>query len=88
MSLMTPNETAKFCSTNFSTLFDWFDLGAIPAPLLVAGHVRWRRQDLERWTAEGCPAGPRPKKMVFYRVHCAACKEIIPIEIEKEEKDE
>jgi hypothetical protein len=85
MSLMTTIQAAKFCATDFGTLFDWYDLGAVPAPVLVAGHVRWRQADLEHWAAAGCPTGPRPKNATFQRVFLAAAEEITPIEKETEE---
>jgi excisionase family DNA binding protein len=31
------------------------DSGAMPRPLHLGSLVRWRRVDIERWIADGCP---------------------------------
>jgi excisionase family DNA binding protein len=36
------------------------DAGRMPAPVRIGALVRWRRQDIDRWLADGCPAVRRP----------------------------
>jgi len=31
------------------------DAGKMPAPIRVGKLVRWRKDTIEQWTAEGCP---------------------------------
>ena len=31
------------------------DVGRVPKPLKVGGRRLWRRSDIERWVAAGCP---------------------------------
>ena len=44
--------------------FDWqstrdmIELGQVPAPIIVAGRLRFRQADLDNWVANGCPQGP------------------------------
>jgi predicted DNA-binding transcriptional regulator AlpA len=56
--LLSILQVATFCGTTWSTVRDWFDWGALPAPIVVGGFARWRRADLEKWAAVGCPQGP------------------------------
>ncbi len=35
--------------------------GKIVAPVRVGGSVRWRRDEITRWVAEGCPVPERPR---------------------------
>lgn len=35
--------------------------GRIVTPVRLNGAVRWRREELERWIADGCPIPERPR---------------------------
>ena len=53
--LLTIKEVAKL--VNFSTrkIQRWKSMGWFPKPIEIGGNVRWRRVDIERWVADGCP---------------------------------
>jgi predicted DNA-binding transcriptional regulator AlpA len=42
---------AEHFGCNVSTIWRWDKARQIPAPLRVGGTVRWRREDIERFTS-------------------------------------
>ena len=38
------------------------DAGAMPRPVKLGTLVRWRREDIEQWIADGCPRCDRRSK--------------------------
>lgn len=57
LMLLTPGEAAKLLKVSVRTLWRMRSAGEVPEPVRVRNAVRWRRTDLARWIAAGCPAG-------------------------------
>lgn len=58
--LLTTIEVAAWLRVPVQTLYAWRSQGLGPRGLKVGRHLRWRREDVERWLADrGCaePAG-------------------------------
>jgi len=57
--LMSVPEAAAWLCVGQRTLARWSAMGRAPRPLKLSpgrkGAVRYRRSDLERWVADGCP---------------------------------
>lgn len=57
--LMTTAQVAKLLSAGERTVWRWSRSGAMPAPLKLnpgrQGAVRFRRADILKWIADGCP---------------------------------
>lgn len=53
--LVPAREAAALACIGLSTWHRLVARGAAPQPVRVGGAVRWRRADLERWIAAGCP---------------------------------
>jgi len=54
-ALMDSNEVAEFLSCSRRTVRRLADSGRMPAPVRLGGLLRWNRQALLDWLAEGCP---------------------------------
>lgn len=44
-------QVAAHMGCGVSTVWRWKTLGQIPKPMKIGGLVRWRREDIERFTA-------------------------------------
>lgn len=54
--LLDVGDVARMLSAGKRTVFRWAALGKMPSPVKMGGRfVRWRRADIERWIADGCP---------------------------------
>ena len=53
--MMTVGEIATLLNVGIATVWRMRDCGRIPPPLKIGAIVRWRRDDIERWIADGCP---------------------------------
>ncbi len=47
---------AKLLSVSNRTVFRLRDAGKMPAPVKLGSRTVWRREAIEQWVAEGCPA--------------------------------
>jgi len=58
--LLSAPQAAAFVGVSRSRWFELQAQGAIPPAVRPGGGRRmWRRQDIERWVALGCPSGER-----------------------------
>jgi predicted DNA-binding transcriptional regulator AlpA len=55
--LLTVEELAKILKVSVRTVWRRRKAADVPAPVKIAGAVRWRSRDIERWINQGCPAG-------------------------------
>lgn len=56
-SLLLPAaEVAALLNISTRTLWRLLSAGRLPEPIRLGGSVRWRREQVESWIAEGCPA--------------------------------
>jgi predicted DNA-binding transcriptional regulator AlpA len=54
--LVDARQAAALCGVSPATWWRWDAAGRIPAAVRIgSGVVRWRRAELESWTAAGCP---------------------------------
>jgi excisionase family DNA binding protein len=53
--LLTTREAAELLNCGERTLWRWSRSGIAPAPVRIGGTVRYRRDDLLAWIADGCP---------------------------------
>ena len=53
--LLSAKTLAKMLSLSARTVWRLRSSGKLPEPVKVGGAIRWRQQDIERWTAMGCP---------------------------------
>ena len=53
--LLDVDEVAALLSCSTRTVRRMADSGQMPRPLKLASLRRWRRSDIERWLADGCP---------------------------------
>jgi predicted DNA-binding transcriptional regulator AlpA len=54
--LLTTAESARLCNVGERTLWRWSRSGTAPPPIRIGGRaVRYRRDELLRWIADGCP---------------------------------
>ena len=59
----TPPQSAMLTATGVAamlvcsprTVYRLVDAGRIPPPVKIGGMVRWPRESLEQWIADGCP---------------------------------
>ena len=61
--LLTPEEAAQLLNVSRSHFLTLDKLGRVPAPVRLGRAVRWRRHELERWIAHGCPPRNRWEAM-------------------------
>ena len=47
--------TAKALNIHWQDCRDWIEFGYMPAPIIVAGRLRFRQIDLDAWVEAGCP---------------------------------
>jgi excisionase family DNA binding protein len=49
-------EIARALQVSPKTISRWAERGAMPAPVRIAGTVRFEAEAVETWMADGCPA--------------------------------
>ena len=55
-ALLDAKEVARLLSCSQRSVRRLADSGRIPAPIRLGRLVRWSRQTLQNWIAEGCPS--------------------------------
>jgi excisionase family DNA binding protein len=50
--LMSPSEVADWLRVSISTVYHWGQTGSGPVSFRVGKHLRYRREDVERWLAD------------------------------------
>jgi excisionase family DNA binding protein len=50
--LMSPSEVADWLGVSISTVYHWGQTGSGPTSFRVGKHLRYRREDVERWLAD------------------------------------
>jgi len=53
--LLKSKEAAQLVNVGERTLWRWSRSGTAPAPIKIGGAVRYRRNELRAWIADGCP---------------------------------
>jgi excisionase family DNA binding protein len=48
-AMMTPSQVAEYLSVPVATLYAWRHRGGGPPAIRVGKHLRYRREDVERW---------------------------------------
>jgi len=61
MQLLDVNEIAKRLGCSPRTVWRFRDTGRMPAPIKIAGFVRWKETDIDAWIEAGCPVVRRVK---------------------------
>lgn len=56
--LLTDNQVAELLQISRRSVWRSLKRGELVPPVRIGGAARWRRRDIERWIAEGCPACP------------------------------
>ena len=54
--LLDVQAVAKILGCSTRHVYRLSDAGKMPAPLRLGSLVRWSRQSIEEWIAEGCPS--------------------------------
>jgi len=60
-TLFTIQDVAEMLQVAVRTVRRLRSTGKLPQPVTIGRSVRWRREDLEEWIAEGCPAKGQSK---------------------------
>lgn len=53
--LLNRTQSAGYIGVNIATWQRWYLAGALPEPVRLPGRRYWRREELDRWIAAGCP---------------------------------
>jgi len=62
-ALMTARQAWRMCNLSKSAWYKAKAGNRIPAPVKIGGALRWRRDEIKRWIAAGCPARSAWEKM-------------------------
>ena len=54
--LLTVDAVAALLAVSTRTVRRMADSGAMPRPVRLSSLIRWRRDDVDQWLADGCPA--------------------------------
>ncbi len=54
--LLTVQQVAKLINCSTRHVRRLADRGAMPHPVRIGTLIRWRRDEIERWVAAGCPS--------------------------------
>lgn len=54
--LIPIKEVARMCGISERHTNRLRDRGLMPRPVRLGGSIRWRRTEIEKWIADGCPA--------------------------------
>lgn len=60
--LLPAKQVAVLLQISQRTLWRLLSLGEIVSPVRVGRSVRWRKEELLRWVAEGCPTRAAKRK--------------------------
>ena len=58
-ALPRKQDLAEFFQCSTRHIDRQVDAGKMPKPLRIGHVLRWRREDIEQWLADGCPAVAR-----------------------------
>jgi excisionase family DNA binding protein len=61
-ALLDVEQVAELLNCSARHVYRLADAGRMPAPVRLGALVRWRRQDLETWIADGCRPCRTPRK--------------------------
>ncbi|MDA0917966.1 MAG: helix-turn-helix domain-containing protein [Planctomycetota bacterium] len=61
-ALLSVDEVSTYLTCSTRHVRRLADAGAMPRPVKLGTLVRWRRVDIERWVADGCPRCDRRSK--------------------------
>lgn len=53
--LLTAKALAKMLSTSVRSIWRYRSSGRLPETVKIAGAIRWRQSDIEKWISMGCP---------------------------------
>ena len=53
-TLITAKTLAKMLSTSVRSIWRYRSSGRLPETVKIAGAIRWRRSDIEKWIEWGC----------------------------------
>jgi len=59
-ALLGVGEVARMLSCSPRTIYRLADSGRMPRPMRLGTLVRWSREALEQWIADGCPPCDKP----------------------------
>lgn len=54
-ALLSVDDVSTYLTCSTRHVRRMADSGAMPRPIKLGSLVRWRRLDIERWIADGCP---------------------------------
>jgi len=57
--LLTVKEVAELLGFSERTVYRLADSGTMPGPIKIGASVRWRKNELDQWIEEGCPANQK-----------------------------
>ncbi len=60
-ALLDVKSVSKMLGASKSTIYNWKDTGLLPDPTQIGGTVKWRRDEILDWIANGCPPQTRWK---------------------------
>jgi predicted DNA-binding transcriptional regulator AlpA len=61
-ALLTTKQAAALASVGERTWWRWTRCGIAPPPVKIGGAVRYRRDEVLQWIADGCPRCDKQKK--------------------------
>lgn len=61
-ALLTLKDIAAELQVSVRTVQRLVPLGKLPVPVRVGRQWRWRRTDIEKWIAAGCPSRREPQR--------------------------
>jgi len=53
--LVAAKALAKILSTSVRSIWRYRSSGRLPETVKIAGAIRWRQQDIDKWITMGCP---------------------------------
>ncbi len=56
--MLTASGVAKLLNCSTRSVYRLADTGGIPMPVRIGGMIRWSRNTIEQWIAQGCPESP------------------------------
>lgn len=57
-AMLTVDHVARMLSCSARTIYRLTDSGRMPSPVKLGALVRWPRDVIESWIADGCPSRP------------------------------
>jgi|6_EtaG_2_1085325.scaffolds.fasta_scaffold453371_2 excisionase family DNA binding protein len=53
--MMNPEQVASLLAIRKDTVYRWNRSGMMPEAIKIGKILRWQRNDVEEWIADGCP---------------------------------